>query len=758
MTIVAARAVDAPSWDADSVRPSLGAQRDSPVRAGAGPRTNDGARHRFWVSYLATGFSVQLLEALAMVGYLLATPRGTHRVGLLILATISAGLACGGLGVAGWLAGQSWRRHFWLAWCIGGCVVMAVDAHLDGGLESPLLFMSVLPVMSTMLALSPRAVASCTGVAVAGLVTVRLTDVVVELSVPSVLMLSALVVGTGWLAVASARQRARTESHDALLVDQLQHLAATDALTGCANQQTFHERLRAEADRAVRHSRPLSVIICDVDLFKTFNDFYGHAAGDEALADVGACLRSVARLPDFVARVGGDEFGIILPETTATQAAFVARRILSARRAAVQPTVTVSIGVAELDPTDPSPIRLFRDADRALYDAKESGRQAVVTTDNGRQVVRSGHDATRRDAQRANHKRSEEAVRQARRESDETRSILDALMNDAPIGLAFIDTDFRVVRVNPTMAAIYESTPEDVGRHLAEIVPHLWPTVEPFYRRVLEDEVPVLDLDVRGPTGADGTKIHDWVASLYPVHSNHELVGIGVVVLDVTDRKRLERAGRDLTDAVVRSLGAIAEARDPYTAGHQRRVSQIAAAIATELGHDAHTVKGIGLAAAVHDIGKIAIPADILARPGQLRKEEMDLVRTHAVAGHDMLSEIDFPWPIAEMVRQHHERIDGSGYPDHLRGDEISIGARIIAVADVVEAVAAHRPYRASLGIDKALAIVDEGKGRIFDAEVVDGCLRLFRNGRLSVALARLLSGETEELEPAPAPSAELAE
>jgi PAS domain S-box-containing protein len=179
--------------------------------------------------------------------------------------------------------------------------------------------------------------------------------------------------------------------------------------------------------------------------------------------------------------------------------------------------------------------------------------------------------------------------------------------------------------------------------------------------------------------------------------------------------------------AAVRAIATAAELRDPYTAGHQRRVAELATAMATVLGVDADLITGIGVAATIHDIGKLVVPSEILAKPSRLSAAEYELVKGHVQAGYDIIDQIDFPWPAADMVLQHHERLDGSGYPNHLSGDEIGIGGRIIAVADVVEAMSSHRPYRPGLGIDAALDVVTRGRGRLFAPDAVDACVRLFR-------------------------------
>ena len=183
-------------------------------------------------------------------------------------------------------------------------------------------------------------------------------------------------------------------------------------------------------------------------------------------------------------------------------------------------------------------------------------------------------------------------------------------------------------------------------------------------------------------------------------------------------------------DGTIRSLGVTIELRDPYTAGHQRRTTALASAIAEEMQLPKEQVQGLQAASWAHDIGKIAIPAEILSKPTPLNASEYSMVKEHPRAGYEILKDVAFPWPIDEIVLQHHERLDGSGYPQGLTGDEIRLEARILAVADVVEAMAAHRPYRAAHGIDAALEEIRRGAGVAYDADVVVACVRLFESGR----------------------------
>ena len=210
-----------------------------------------------------------------------------------------------------------------------------------------------------------------------------------------------------------------------------------------------------------------------------------------------------------------------------------------------------------------------------------------------------------------------------------------------------------------------------------------------------------------------------------------------VTLRDISERKSAEKKIRDgiirlsknLEETVV-SLASAFEMKDPYTAGHQRRVTEIASAIALEMNLEEDRFQGLRLSSLVHDIGKINVPTEILSKPGKITEPEFNLIRTHSKAGYDILKKINFPWPISRIVLQHHERMDGSGYPNGLSGEEILLEARIIAVADVVEAMATHRPYRASLGIEKALEEIEKNRGRLYDKDVASTCLNLFRSGK----------------------------
>ncbi|MGD0279341.1 MAG: PAS domain S-box protein [Smithella sp.] len=241
----------------------------------------------------------------------------------------------------------------------------------------------------------------------------------------------------------------------------------------------------------------------------------------------------------------------------------------------------------------------------------------------------------------------------------------------------------------------------------------------------------VLQLEMRRK---DGSTVWTEVKASFIRNENHRAVGIIGVGRDITERKKVEQELKQTLESLRKAVGATiqtmvsaVEMRDPYTAGHQLRVANLASAIAREMGLPQDKIEGIQMAGSIHDIGKLSVPAEILSKPTKLTNTEFSLIKEHSQSGYEMLKNVESPWPLAQIVYQHHERMNGSGYPRNLKGDEILMEARIMAVADVVEAMASHRPYRPGLGIDAALAEIEKNKGTHYDNTVADACLRLFR-------------------------------
>ena len=306
------------------------------------------------------------------------------------------------------------------------------------------------------------------------------------------------------------------------------------------------------------------------------------------------------------------------------------------------------------------------------------------------------------------------------------------LVEQSIAGIYLIQDD-RFAYVNPRFAEIfgYASAEELIGRESLSLVIEEERGAVLEMRRRIEGEVQSMSYAFTAVC-KDGAQIEVGVHSARARHKGRPAV-IGMAQ-DISEKKRAEaQIQRYVTQletafmSTVQVATNLGEMRDPYTAGHQRRVAEIAVAVGAELGFDAHRQEGLRVAGYLHDIGKIRIPAEILSKPGKLNPTEYQLVQGHAQSGYDVLKDVDFPWPVAQVALQHHERIDGSGYPQGLKGEAILLEARIMAVADVVEAMATHRPYRPGLGIDKALAEIERGRGSAYDAAVADACLRLFR-------------------------------
>ncbi len=309
-----------------------------------------------------------------------------------------------------------------------------------------------------------------------------------------------------------------------------------------------------------------------------------------------------------------------------------------------------------------------------------------------------------------------------------------ALVDGSPLAIFAVDRKGGILVWNQAAERLFGWNEQDILGRTNPIIPE--GQGEEFHRlreRALAGETYTgMEVRVRRRDGA----LLDISVSTAPLRdASGIIVGLMAVVADISERKRMEmalreslRTSRRLFDETVHALASAVEKRDPYTAGHQQRVSRLACAIAGEMGLPAERIDAIRSAAIVHDIGKLSIPAEILSKPGRLSEAEMALIKTHPQAGYEILAGIEFPWPIAHIVQQHHERMDGTGYPLGLEGNAISLEAKILMVADVVEAMSSFRPYRPANGIAPALAELDVHHGR-YAPEVVDACHVLFNKG-----------------------------
>jgi PAS domain S-box-containing protein len=326
-------------------------------------------------------------------------------------------------------------------------------------------------------------------------------------------------------------------------------------------------------------------------------------------------------------------------------------------------------------------------------------------------------------------KQAEEAVR-------ESSYVLAMAEQVAHVGSWRYDLATGLTRWSDEMFRLFDWAPADWHGDS-------WPVLE---ARVHPDDLPSLEAVAAEATGqtrpiaveyrlvlGDGSeRIVRGEGSVEHDESGRPIALVGYYQ-DVTERRRSVEQLRAMLQQTVRALGAVGSLRDPYTGDHERRVTLLADAVAAEMGLDDDRREGLRIAGDVHDVGKIGVPTEILSKPGRLSDVEFNLVKQHAQRGYEILQSIDFRWPVAEMVWQHHERLDGSGYPRGLKGEDLLLEARILAVADVVEAMASHRPYRAALGIDAALDEIRGGAGAVYDPDVVAACEKVLASGAFSI-------------------------
>jgi PAS domain S-box-containing protein len=324
-------------------------------------------------------------------------------------------------------------------------------------------------------------------------------------------------------------------------------------------------------------------------------------------------------------------------------------------------------------------------------------------------------------------KRAEEALRESEKHY---RSLFENMLNGFSYCKMLLDgdrpLDFIYLDVNNAFETL-TGLKNVVGKKASEAIPG-----------IRESDMELLEIYRRVALTGKPEQFEKYVIAMqmwFSVSVYSPKKGHFVAVFDViTERKEAEQILQDTLESLRKAVGttiqvmvSAVETRDPYTAGHQIRSANLARAIATEMGLPQDKIDGIRMVGSIHDIGKLSIPAELLSKPTKLSEIEFKLIKEHARQGFEILKNVESPWPLAEMVHQHHERMDGSGYPRNLKGDAILMEARILAVADVVESMASHRPYRPALGINAALEEIERNSGTLYDSTVADACLRLFR-------------------------------
>ena len=330
----------------------------------------------------------------------------------------------------------------------------------------------------------------------------------------------------------------------------------------------------------------------------------------------------------------------------------------------------------------------------------------------------------------------DEAVDEVKKSLDENTpyavSFLDLNMPPGPDGQWTADEIQKLdPGINIIMVTGYRSTDTGNKHSVTNFSDKLLYLQKPFYRQeILQFSTA---LSIKWQAERQLLVLHSELENLVEKRTAELVESNKLLKIEIENRalvqEELEQSFQNLKkvmDSTIQAIAMTVEKRDPYTSGHQMRVAALTRTIAETLELPKDQIEGAYMAASIHDIGKISLPAEILTKPIQLTEIEISLIQAHSEAGYDILKGIEFPWSIADIIIQHHERMDGSGYPQGLAGDNILIEARIIGVADVVETMSSHRPYRPSMGIEKALAEVTQNSGTLYDAEVVTACLNIF--------------------------------
>jgi HD-GYP domain-containing protein (c-di-GMP phosphodiesterase class II) len=335
-----------------------------------------------------------------------------------------------------------------------------------------------------------------------------------------------------------------------------------------------------------------------------------------------------------------------------------------------------------------------------------------------------------------------------RQGDDAVNSVKRSTEENAPYAVAFLDLNMppgpdgqwtaeQIHRLDPLVNIVvvtgYRTPPDSDMVNRANISDKLLYLQKPFHPQEIIQFATALSAKWKAEKQL--LALHSDLEDLVEKRTAELVQSNKLLKIEVDNRKRMQLELQDslenlkkVMNSTVQAITTTVEKRDPYTSGHQQRVADLSRVIAQEIGLSENEIEGIYIAAAIHDIGKISLPAEILSKPVQLSDIEVSLIQSHSQTGYDILKGIEFPWPIAEIVLQHHERQNGSGYPRGLAGDDILMAARIIGVTDVVETMASHRPYRPSKGIDKALAEITQNRGILYDPLVVDACLTIFNN------------------------------
>jgi putative two-component system response regulator len=494
------------------------------------------------------------------------------------------------------------------------------------------------------------------------------------------------------------------------------------------NRRGFLALARHQQTVADRTGKGFFIVYADLDQMKSINDDHGHAIGDEALKAIAEVLTGSFRKSDVIGRLGGDEFAVCAIEALPDSAQVMMNRIKNNldgynKLHRLKVSLSLSIGTAYYDPKQPYLIEdLLERADQMMY------RQKTHKDGTGLQLEAAPlvFDLQQHKTE-FNVKSVQTRVLVVPATSESMISLQSALAVDPglPIELVIAQDlehgfnliDNQVINIVLLETKIQTDAGIDVLRQVQKRCP----------------ELPVIVL----------VDTDDEVLSAQAVREgaqdclNKTRLDTGLLIRSIRYAIERSRTVLELKNSfskflmvfedTVNTMASIVEVRDPCTAGHQKRVSQLAQTIAQEMNLSDEQRRGIRMAALIHDVGKTKVPEKILNKTGTLNKHEMDLIKTHPSAGYEILKAIKFPWLVTEIVHQHHERMDGSGYPEGIAGNAILLESKILAVADVVEAMCADRSYRTAPGLEKALDEITSKKNTLYDMQVVDACVNVFK-------------------------------
>jgi diguanylate cyclase (GGDEF)-like protein len=575
----------------------------------------------------------------------------------------------------------------------------------------------------------------------------------------------------------------RSQNQLSSTVGRLTELASTDVLTGLSNRRSFGEALAANFTLAVRQSTPLSAVMIDVDLFKSYNDAYGHSAGDLVLSIVARQLLSTCSSYDVVARHGGEEFAVLLPAADAAQALECAERQRAAIASYPWPLrqVTASFGVSTLGPGTRDPMTLLEEADRALYQSKRGGRNRVTH-------YRATEPTGAPDAKSAAPKAPPPGFPRAPSEATSSLSGREGAPDSSPRGTSMLNGTISahpVARPRPSGASSGEVAWDALDRFILELqdgklVPDqyrtalagvcegtgaqlafvyaektgmvlelagerasaapacrdialaltrecprggLWEVPGPFCEPVIRDGPAVSSaavLPVETPQPG-------WLVALRFEHARPfhpaDLRFMRVIWRLQVGHKRHVHVHDNLKETlfgVVRCLSTAIDAKDPYTCGHSERVARIAVRIGEEMRLTRGEISDLYLAGLLHDVGKIGVRDEVLRKDGPLTPEEYDHIKEHPAIGERIIANVTRLSYLRPGIRGHHERFDGRGYPDGLAGDDIPLMARILAVADSCDAMMSNRRYRPALSPVRIEGLFRDGHGTQWDPRIVE--------------------------------------